>query len=344
MKHFLKRNGGFTLVELLMTIVTATLVTVAATTVLLLALRINNQTADTASHQYTVRTFMSALEKTATNGSIKKIVSDFSSWSLLGKAEQEEDDSDLVTIFSYDSEAQTISVGGAVALQNVYASSATLSPSGLLTVSIETADGTYTASVYCRMLPDMTVETLPGEEEDDSQQGGEVVLTTREAFLQLLKSQVGSKGQIIGGDGRYTYYSEWYIDGYKNGWNWKTPWCACYVSWALDQLRVPAPEGHPRWFAEVDDFMQYFQNNGWHDSHYYWQTSDELYMPQAGDLVFFDWIVDRKADPQHVGVVIYVDDSSIYTIEGNSAGQVMIRNYNLLDPRILGYGVIWPEG
>jgi cell wall-associated NlpC family hydrolase len=63
-------------------------------------------------------------------------------------------------------------------------------------------------------------------------------------------------------------------------------------------------------------------------------------MPKPGDLVFFDWIMDDTKDPQHVGVVLGVQDGRIYTIEGNSAGRVMIRSYPIDSQYILGYGVL----
>jgi hypothetical protein len=46
-----------------------------------------------------------------------------------------------------------------------------------------------------------------------------------------------------------------------------------------------------------------------------------------------------------VGVVIKIDNSTVYTIEGNSAGIIALRSYSLSDDRIIGYGVLpWEKG
>ena len=112
-----------------------------------------------------------------------------------------------------------------------------------------------------------------------------------------------------------------------NDWNADTPWCACYVSWALVEAGVSGPVDHTKWYANVDEFMAHFGTL---------QTA-----PNPGDLVFFDWIPeDGVQDPQHVGVVLTVTDDYIITIEGNSAGRVAMRRYPKNDDRILGYGVL----
>ena len=340
MKRSFKQNSGFTLVELIVAIAVAAIVTAAATTVLVLALRVNRQTGDTASQLITVRSLLSTMEKVASEGNIKTVQADFNSWELI--------DSDEKVVFSYDSEGQTISSHGTVVLTGVYASHATYDK-GLLTISIETSDGIYSSSVYCRTglssdgetVGEGSVPSIPGESttDPDSLDPG-----TLAYFIAVLKSQYGSEGEIIGSAaGDVRYFSEWYIGtdnfnpaatGMSNLWNPKTPWCACFVSWALEKSGVP---NAPR-FAEVDDFMKHFvdETNGsaWYDSDI---QSDML---KPGDLVFFDWIVDNTKDPQHVGVVLGVQDGRIYTIEGNSAGRVMIRSYPINSQYILGYGVL----
>ena len=101
---------------------------------------------------------------------------------------------------------------------------------------------------------------------------------------------------------------------------------------------------HGNWFSDVDEFVVYLQKeNKWQA-----QPKDGSITPNPGDLVFFDWITnDGVDDPQHVGVVLCLTDSnndgvddSIITIEGNSAGRVAVRSYQLDDSRILGYGIL----
>ncbi len=314
--------GGFTLIELVISIAVATLVTAAATTVLLLALRVNRQSSQTAAKQYTVRSLLSAMENAASTGAVQSLKSESDHWELYAEGE--------TPIFQYISKDQTISVNGAAVLEGVYASHATLE-NGLLTVSIENSEGAFSSSVYCRTIKtkDVPEPTMPIEVEPTGK---------LESFLTVLASQYGSTGQIIYSDGiamdEAKYYSEWYIGGYADhpGWNTKTPWCACFVSWALVQVGTHGSDGHNKWFAEVDDFMAYFQQNKM------WKADGA----EIGDLVFFDWINDDVPDAQHVGVVIGFseDEKQIYTIEGNSAGRVAFRSYETDDWRILGYGSI----
>lgn len=342
MKKRFKQNAGLTLIELVVAIAMATIVTAAATSVLLMGLRINRQTGDTASQQITVRSLLNVMEDAAVGGNITKVESDFvdaetqetqyGSWLVKGKDGQ-------TVIFQYNAKEQTIYTNGVAVLEGVIASNAIMEGQ-LLSVSVETKTGIYTSSVYCRTADSVDEQGAPSIGENDG--------TGRGKFIEILKSQYRSRGEIKYTDsnpkeeGDYTYYSEWYIGGYQTDsrWNSKTPWCACYISWALVKAGKNGPEGHEKWFANVDDFMEYFTPK---DAT---ATATTMWLPggskpTAGDLIFFDW--DRGTDPEHVGVVLSVDTTKniVFTIEGNSAGRVTVRTYPLTDPRIIGYGVLF---
>jgi hypothetical protein len=213
---------------------------------------------------------------------------------------------------------------------------------GLFTIHVETKEGIFSSSVLCRSMA-----TGAGEYDEDEIDPGELE-KNRKAFIEILRSQYRSRGQIKGTD---TYYSQWYVGGiYSNGWNAKTPWCACYISWALNKMgaEIKQPEsrkatdhlGIPyyKWFANVDEFILYFQSNQYGDNGQSWiERGGEGVAP--GDLIFFDW--NKGENPQHVGVVLMVENHMVYTIEGNSAGRVTVRSYSEDDPRIIGYGVLF---
>ena len=68
-----------------------------------------------------------------------------------------------------------------------------------------------------------------------------------------------------------------------------------------------------------------------------YSTRASGYTPKAGDLIFFRSAgVSRASD--HVGIVRYVKNGRVYTVEGNSSNRVSANDYALSDTYIVGYG------
>lgn len=348
MKH--KRNEGFTLVELLVTIVIASVVTMAATTVLLLGIRLNNSSSATAQRQNTVRIFLSVVEKMATEGTLGEITTDSGSWKIKAPGEPEESGR---TLFSYNGETGTISSGDTPLMEDVVASYIVVE-GDLLTVGVETEDGSYTTSVYCRSgaaLTDKTMSDIVDENGELPSPSTEVVgKEGRMKLLKVLLSQRGSTGMILKEiDGTMIktplYYAEWYDER----WPIDTPWCGCFLSWALkqevgDNQKVSdyiEPSDHEWYlkFADVDNCEKFFKDSS------SWKNPDDFtpapseFTPAPGDIIFFDWTREQK-DPAHVGVVLAVKDDYVYTIEGNSVNMVAVRKYKTNDDVIMGYGIL----
>lgn len=322
----MKNNEGFTLVELLVTIIVGTLITAAATALLMSGIRINKRSQELAIQQNTTRMLMEVMGEIAAEEGYQ--LTPGNPWSITDGKE---------SVVSYQD--------GAIYLRNTelltgVAESTAQADGKLVTITIQMEDGKeYSTTVYCRFLG----ETPPAAasavgnayDKGDYRQVLGYALESGEhsrevtEFLRVLASQLDSRGQILLEDGTATgeYFSEWYIGGYEDnpGWDENTPWCACYLSWALAQN-----EGlweTPR-YANVDTW--------WSDlvSEKSWTPSN----PAAGDIVFFDWILDQDRNPQHVGAVLAVEEGWIYTIEGNSANRVALCRYEIEDPCILGYG------
>lgn len=123
----------------------------------------------------------------------------------------------------------------------------------------------------------------------------------------------------------YTEYN--YLYGSLDGYGYA--WCATFVSWCLRQAGVAeniAPS-HCNCAAWVKKFrsMSRFKDSG-------------TYAPKTGDIIFFK---ARGGDSVsgHVGIVLYVRNNYVYTIEGNTSDAVKQQRYLLTNSTILGYGV-----
>lgn len=330
-----RNNSGFTMIELLVTIAVSFIVLSAAAALLLFGLRVHKTTQKEAEEQQTVRIVLSALEELSASGKIYRVEPLSDGWQLQSK--DSNGAAGAVLLWYNNGTLRSGGSGGQVLLDNLRAARVDLDGS-LVTFTFSTAAHSYNTSVFCRtgiegdsvdkdealnkVTPDLPNAELTKPEKD-----------ARYAFLKTLADQYDSRGKILKGDtSRYTYFSEWYIDGYTNhpGWNKYTPWCGCFLSWGADQLKNSINNKPPK-FANVDTGMADFKNNGiWYER--------STYTPIPGDYVFFDW--DGGTDPDHVGAVLYVDGTQLYTIEGNSGGRVAVYSYSLSDPRIVGYGVL----
>lgn len=343
---------GYTLLELMITILIGSIITLATTTILLLGLRLNNESNETVTNQNTVRVLLTALEDVVTEGKIKKVDSTTSTWTIQSEGETNAETDDII-MFSYSAADKAIYSGsiesGNVLLEGVIASHVFISEDKVLTFSVETKHGTYSSSVYCRTTPEVSAvkknelfEEVKNETitiDGDGSQTSEA----RKAFLKVLASQYGSNGVIIAPDSTtLTYYSQWYIGNDKWGsvesgttWNANTPWCACFLSWALAQMPTQYITNVPH-ESHVSKYYEYFA--GVTNDPYIWKTNN----PIPGDIIFFDWDPEKDNGYDHVGAVLKVDTANniIYTIEGNTANMVAVRSYKIDDPDIVGYGVL----
>ncbi len=134
-----------------------------------------------------------------------------------------------------------------------------------------------------------------------------------QVIVEIASAQIGNKGG-------QPYWS-WY--GFKS----RIAWCACYVSWCADQCGYIDAGIIPK-FSLCSDGVAWFKKNG--------QWQDRNYLPQAGDLIFFDWEGDGRCN--HVGIVEKCEDGVVYTIEGNSGNACKRQHYPVGSKKIFGYG------
>lgn len=331
-----RNNSGFTMVELLVTVAVSSIVLAAAASLMLLGLRVHQTTQKEAGEQQTVRIVLSALEDLSASGKIYRVEPLSDGWQLRGKTAAGKSGAVLLR---YKSGKLTSGTSGdQVLLDNLRGARVDLDGS-LVTFTFATAAHSYSTSVFCRTgIEGDSVGKAEAQEKLKELEKPEK--DARFEFLKTLAGQLDSRGEILPENtSPYKYFSEWYIGNYADhpGWNKYTPWCGCFLSWGAEQQRDTI-DGDPPRFADVDDGMKLFRDNGRDDQ---WRDSGATPIP--GDYVFFDW--DGGTDPDHVGAVLCVKDGFLYTIEGNSGGRVAVNCYPKNDPRIMGYGVLnWKTG
>lgn len=153
-----------------------------------------------------------------------------------------------------------------------------------------------------------------------------------------LDSKTGNAGKK-----NYTKYARdmaavSYFNGRKQG----VAWCSVFVAWNFYQAFGKD--------AALKLLCQPTRDNcgaGCKYARNYFRYKNQLHMsnPQPGDVIFF-YSKDKKSIA-HTGLVYKVDDSKVYTVEGNTSGAsgviangggVCKKSYALTYGRIAGYG------
>lgn len=154
-------------------------------------------------------------------------------------------------------------------------------------------------------------------------------MTVQEAIHKLVswaEQQIGTRE----GPNNWNKYADSADITKLFGWNVQNqPWCAVFVS-----------AGFITCFGyDIGSAMiyQYAGCNGaacrysadYYKAHGAWHT-----VPQLGDQIFFYY----NGDINHTGIVTYVGEGSIVTVEGNSSDMVARRSYQIGASQIAGYG------
>lgn len=133
-------------------------------------------------------------------------------------------------------------------------------------------------------------------------------------IIEIARKEIGNKGG--------EKYWRWY------GFNQRVNWCAIFVSWCANESGIMN--------NSIPIFSLCTDGEKWYKEHSKWKNKS--YIPQTGDIIFFDWNGDGHV--QHVGIVEKVEKDKVYTIEGNSKDEVRNKNYSLTNKSIYGYGSV----
>lgn len=136
----------------------------------------------------------------------------------------------------------------------------------------------------------------------------------QESSLDFVLDEAGlRKGRSI--------YGQWYGVDYGD-------WCAMFVAFCLYHAGVPQ-EYYPH-DAACEIWRQELINIAACEP-------AAAYLPQPGDLVFFDISLDAISQADHMGIVVSLQDGVLTTVEGNNADMVALAQYPVDSAAILGY-------
>lgn len=161
---------------------------------------------------------------------------------------------------------------------------------------------------------------------------GDAALDTVAAAMSQLGYHEGNStaevhGRNKNGSGNYTEYNMAYG---RVGNTYSYAWCAVFVSWCLDTSGARNAAGGA--FASCSLWVERLSALG------RYKKRASGYTPKTGDLIFFHSAgVSRVSD--HVGLVRYVKNGRVFTVEGNSSNAVSLHDYALGDSYIAGYGL-----
>ena len=164
--------------------------------------------------------------------------------------------------------------------------------------------------------------------------------------LSQLGYHEGNSDADFGGDStdgvrdfvEYNVMAGKYDNNQGNGISYGYYWCASFVNWCLRQAGVSknasagAEISCQRWIAACSNAGIY--------------KSKSSYVPKAGDMIFFR-DEGSSVSATHIGLVLYVDGQTVYTVEGNTSftndyssdGEyVAIKSYPINSNYIVGYG------
>lgn len=327
--QFSIQKKGFTLIELVVVILCAVLVTVAASSVMLLGLRIHQASVENMERQNEVRIVSALLQKLADEKTaVTRFVPGEETWQLLNDSSE---------VIKYENHA--LFANGTVLIDEITGSELNELPNDLLQFIFRFGENEYAFTIHFDGISETTLASsvmfLSARPKSVEDRGREMLVT-------IAQEQLGSGGQIrFQGKDQSEYYSGWYTRQVNRAMNWDsdTPWCACFLSWLADQSAVKLPAGNIPYFANVNDGMLGFQGlatgNGaaWNG-----QWRDSSYDPAPGDFIFFE--LDGDPEPDHVGLVTELTpDGTIWTIEGNLNNQVQAASYTDRST-IVGFGLL----
>lgn len=151
--------------------------------------------------------------------------------------------------------------------------------------------------------------------------------STAAEFVAVAQAEIGTQGP----EDQRNKYTLWRgaINGYPDE-GYGYPWCATFVSWCMNEVGGFGEEVYPSASCNVM----------WANSKGVKHTDTTSYIPQPGDIIFYDYgSTNSTSALDHVGIVESYDAQAgiVYTIEGNYSNAVSRVERPYLSNDICGY-------
>lgn len=180
----------------------------------------------------------------------------------------------------------------------------------------------HTHSLQCYSDPSADAET----ESDWKATLPKFEFITRQNASEVAKSQLGytesDKNYKVGSNGSisgYTRYGAWHGDPYVD-------WNSTFVAFCLyySGIDYTYNSDYAGWVTQLESEGRY--------------KAPSEHVPRASDIVFLD--TDKNGTADRVGIISSVKGVNFTAIEGDCAGRVAEKSYNMFDKSIAGYGVV----
>ncbi|WP_433574755.1 CHAP domain-containing protein [Nocardia brasiliensis] len=109
---------------------------------------------------------------------------------------------------------------------------------------------------------------------------------------------------------------------YTAPYNINDAWCAAFATWTWEQAGY-----------DVDWTNENYVPAIWNDAKHM-HLAAHVSTAQRGDMIIFDW--EGDGTPDHVGIVVSVDQGRITTIEGNSSDRLQTQQYDMNAGSLVG--------
>ncbi len=196
-------------------------------------------------------------------------------------------------------------------------------PSTAATLTYSNVSDAYLGSPYYEYLE--AVE-LTGDQRTDL-----ILVALSQLGYHEGNSDADTHGLNTSGSRNYVEYNRMFypVDNNEgNGYGYGYHWCCAFATWCARQAGI-SEKIAPGEISCRRLIVDHLRPMGvYHD------IDDGT--PRAGDFLFF--CSESGAISDHIGIVLYVQGSTVHTVEGNtSTRDVAVRSYDLSDAYIVGY-------